>query len=339
MASSADERRGRPVTATDARPERAATAAEDDKLISVLDESRQRFLALVGPIRPELHRYCTRMTGSAADGEDVVQETLASACYELAQMRELPPLRPWLFRIAHNHAIDHWRRESYRVAEPLEAAVAIAEDAAYEPDQALARRQAVNAALLCFLELPPVQRGCVVLKDVLEHSLDEIAAELNLTIPAVKAALYRGRAALLRLGGAPQGAKRVGTMSPELGRYARLFNARDWDAVRNLLADDVRLDLVSRRKLTGREAVGSYLGNYERASGWYLRLAWLDGAEVLAVTAHEGAHDASYFIVVGWHEGRVVTIRDFRYVGYILRDRQAELEPLPDHSGERDHES
>jgi RNA polymerase sigma-70 factor (ECF subfamily) len=56
----------------------------------------------------------------------------------------------------------------------------------------------VSAAIACFLELAPAQRGCVILKDVLDHSIDEIAAELSLSLPAVKAALHRGRTALRR---------------------------------------------------------------------------------------------------------------------------------------------
>jgi hypothetical protein len=102
------------------------------------------FLAVVAEVRPDLHRYCARMTGSVADGEDLVQDTLAAAYYELSQLRELPALRAWLFRIAHNR--------------PLEQA------------------EAVRAAVSRFLELAPAQRSCVILKDVLEHSLEEVAA-------------------------------------------------------------------------------------------------------------------------------------------------------------------
>ena len=130
-------------------------------------------------MRPELHRYCARMTGSVADGEDVVQDTLARAYYELSQLKELPALRPWLFRIAHNRAIDHWRRERCAEAEPLDAAAELADEPAREPDNVLARQQAVRAAMSSFLELAPAQRSCVILKDVLDHSLEEIAAELE----------------------------------------------------------------------------------------------------------------------------------------------------------------
>ena len=92
------------------------------EIIGTLEQARRQFLALVDHVRPELLRYCARMTGSIADGEDVVQETLARACFELPQLKELPLLRPWLFRIAHHRAIDHWRHEARRASEPLDAA-------------------------------------------------------------------------------------------------------------------------------------------------------------------------------------------------------------------------
>jgi RNA polymerase sigma factor (sigma-70 family) len=309
-------------SSTGSANESAAAAA----LISTLEQGRRQFLALVDHVRPDLLRYCTRMTGSVADGEDVVQETLARACYELPQLKELPLLRPWLFRIAHNRAIDHWRHEAYRAGEPLDSALDIADAAALEPDNVVARRQAVGAAISCFLALAPAQRGCVILKDVLDHSIEEIAAELALTIPAVKAALHRGRAALQRSAGAPTPAPRRAAVSPALKRYATLFDAHDWDGVRSLLADDVRLDLVSRRKSAGRRDVGNYLDNYQRTAGWHAVPAWFDGGEVIAVLAEPDTARPRYFIELGWADGRVVTIRDFRYVPYIAQEGSFELE-------------
>ncbi len=301
----------------------APAAAAPDELIGLLEQGRRQFLALVGPIRPELLRYCARMTGSVADGEDVVQETLARAAYELSQLQALPPLRPWLFRIAHNRAVDRWRHESLRQSEPLEAALDVAGEAAFEPENVLARRQAVRAAISCFLELAPAQRGCVILKDVLDHSLDEIAAELNLSVPAVKAALHRGRAALQRLNRAPAPAPRAA--SAALRRYSSLFNAHDWDAIRSLLADDVRLDLVSQRKAAGRREVGTYFSNYDRAGDWRLVPGWFDGREVLAVTGAAGSAPR-YFIELAWRDGHVAAIRDFRYVPYIAQEGAFDLE-------------
>jgi RNA polymerase sigma-70 factor (ECF subfamily) len=166
----------------------------------------------------------------------------------------------------------------------------------------------------------------VILKDVLDHSLEEIATELSLSVPAVKAALHRGRAALARSATNEQPAPAARTRSPELRRYASLFNARDWDGVRALLADDVRLDLVSQRKASGRREVGAYLGNYDRVSDWLLAPAVLGDRQVLAVLQDTKARTPRYFIEIKWRDGLVATIRDFRYVTYIAQDGLLELD-------------
>ncbi|MBT2325193.1 RNA polymerase sigma factor [Variovorax paradoxus] len=293
-----------------------------DAILGTLEAARGQFLALVDEVRPELHRYCTRMTGSVAEGEDVVQDTLARAYYQLSELKALPPLRPWLFRIAHNRAIDRWRRDTQLKTDPLEAAAELADDAAREPDQALARRQAVNAALSCFLQLAPAQRGCVILKDVLDHSLEEIADELELSVPAVKAALHRGRVLLRALSDAVPPAPPVRAFHPALLRYADLFNAHDWDGVRAMLADEVRLDLVSRRKAAGRRDVAVYFGNYAKLADWHLVPGWLDCREVLAVLPAPTAARPDYFIELAWREDRVSAIRDFRYVRYIAQEAE-----------------
>jgi len=300
--------------------------AVEASILGTLEEARRQFLALVDDVRPELHRYCTRMTGSVADGEDVVQDTLARAYYQLSEQKELPPLRPWLFRIAHNRAIDRWRHDAHRVAEPLDAASELAADEAFEPDHALARHQAVHAAISCFLQLAPAQRGCVILKDVLDHSLDEIAGELELSVPAVKAALHRGRALLRQLSeAAPSSSPVVRAFQPALLRYASLFSAHDWDGVRAMLADEVRLDVVSRRKAAGRREVALYFTNYAKLADWHLVPGWLDGREVLAVFSAPGAARPSYFIELALSEDRVTAIRDFRHVRYIAQEAAIEF--------------
>src|SRR5688572_31218812 len=128
-----------------------------DSIVPGLVESRQRFLELASEIRPELHRYCARMIGSVADGEDVVQDTLARAYYELAELKELPALRSWLFRIAHNRALDLLRRHEHKLREPLERAMDFAADPDDEPGNAMAREDAMRLAVSRFLEIAPLQ--------------------------------------------------------------------------------------------------------------------------------------------------------------------------------------
>src|ERR1700749_5083687 len=122
---------------------------------------RDEFLAMVGGIRAELHRYCARLTGSVIDGEDIVQDTLAKAFYALSLAAEVPPLRPWLFRIAHNAALDFLKSHGRRFTE-VHAELEDIAGFVDQPDPALTR-----AALASFLTLPVVQRSAVILKDVL----------------------------------------------------------------------------------------------------------------------------------------------------------------------------
>jgi RNA polymerase sigma-70 factor (ECF subfamily) len=299
--------------------------SENDLLFSRLQEGRDQFLALVKDVRPDLHRYCARMTGSIADGEDVVQDTLARAYYEMAELKELPAMRSWLFRIAHNRALDYLRRNKLRLSEPLDVAMEVAADDALDPDNALAREQAVRAAVTRFVELVPAQRSCVILKDVLDYSLGDIATLLDMSVPAVKSVLHRGRSRLREISTEHSSTAAARYISPVAARYAALFNARDWDGVRKLLIDDVRLDLVSRLKAAGREQVGNYFSNYDKRSDWYLVPGWLDGREVIAVL--RDPHDAkpAYFIELTTVDDRVAKIHDFRYVPYIAQEANITL--------------
>jgi RNA polymerase sigma factor (sigma-70 family) len=292
-----------------------------DSLLESQLEGRRRFLELVAGLRPELHRYCARMTGSTADGEDIVQDTLARAYYLLPEMTELPPLRPWLFRIAHNRALDHLKRYEARMGEPLEAIQDSARDPGPDPGDAIAREQAVHAALSRFIELAPAQRSCVILKDVLGCSLEEIGALLRLTMPAVKASLHRGRQRLRELAEVPVAAAPSPGTSPVVARFVTLFNERNWDGVRALLAEDVQLDVISRAQRTGR-GVSDYFTNYARIPGWSLAPGWLEGREVVAVFRAAGDEQPGYFIDLTVADGKIRFIRDFYYVPYILQDAQ-----------------
>lgn len=293
--------------------------AEERPLLSQLHETRRSFLALVDEIRPELHRYCARMTGSIADGEDVVQDTLARAYYELSALKQLPALRGWIFRIAHNRCRDFLRRYERRMSEPLEDSHEVPDETSGAADEGVAREQAILASVSRFLELPPAQRGSVILKDVLGHSLEDIGALLGSSVPAVKAALHRGRSRLAALAAqpVPPGTPRP---SPVLARYLELFNARDWDGVRAMLADDVRLEVVSAASRQGRTQVGVYFANYDALADWRLVGGWLDGREVLMVMRSVTPVRPSWFIEVTVAASSITLIRDYHHVPYITRE-------------------
>ena len=268
---------------------------------------------MVDGVRPELHRYCARLTGSVIEGEDIVQDTLAKAFYALSLTPDVPTLKPWLFRIAHNTALDFLKSHGRKYTD---ASDTLDEIATFDdrPDPAV-----VRAALAKFVSLPVIQRSAVILKDVLGHSLEETAQTMGTTIMAVKSALVRGRANLREQEADDKGAP---VPRAELDRYATLFNARDWDGVRALIGDDCKLDLVSKNRRRGKE-VGLYFGNYEKADV-SVRVGRLDGELVLAAYVAK-AEAPAYFILLEWENGRVANIRDFRYVPYIAREAAFEV--------------
>jgi RNA polymerase sigma-70 factor (ECF subfamily) len=213
------------------------------------------------------------------------------------------------------------------MGQPLEPLEPSLRDPAPDPEDAVARERAVAAAITQFVELAPVPRSCVILKDVLDQSLDEIAELLTLTVPAVKAALHRGRARLSELRAAPSALP--ATPSREVVRFTQLFNARDWDAVRAILADEVRLDLVSRLQRHGRRDTGSYFSNYDQRDDWHFMPGWLDGREIVAVSRRPGQPPA-YIIELVWRAGELLEIHDFRYVPYLVREAAIALADAPE---------
>jgi RNA polymerase sigma-70 factor (ECF subfamily) len=156
---------------------------------------------------------------------------------------------------------------------------------------------------------------------VLGHALLEIAQLLDTSVPAVKAALHRGRARLRELGLRPAH-EAPPDLPPEhhalARRYAERFNARDFDGLRALLAEEVRLQLVARLQMKGKAEVSTYFGNYARIDGWRVEATVIEGRTGLWVREEPRARPA-YAIVLDWDEGRrLERIRDFRYARYAL---------------------
>lgn len=264
----------------------------------------QAFLETISTLRPSLHRYCARMTGSVMDGEDVAQEALFEAYRKLDKFDDSRPIKPWLFRIAHNRCIDFLRRRGVR--DEADAAVAVPDS--YTPiDPVLGTGKAVEHLVLT---LPPKERACVLLKDVFDYSLEEIAELVDSTVGGVKAALNRARTKLAESSPAATSARNV---SPELKRvmqlYVERFNRRDWDGVRELTSADARLNVAER--FAGKFSDAAYFYNYERWPWpWKLALGEVDGEPVVLVL-RRGAdtwtpHSAIRFDVDGERIERIV---------------------------------
>ena len=286
------------------------------------DERQAQLVALAAELRPELHRYCARLMGSVIEGEDVVQDTLVRALAAMPSLDEATPLRPWLFRIAHNRALDLLRGRVLRQTDSMESAADVADPAHLDPVEMLMRQQAVKTAVSRFAELPVLQRSVVILKDVLDESLTEIAALLDLTVDAVKGHLARGRARLREINATAVALPAAPTASAAVLRYVALFNQRDWDGLRALLADDVKLNQSSYPVRTGKADVGMFFTIYARSDAVWLAPAWLEGREVIAVFDDRADTKPSYVMWLEWRDDRVSYIHDYRHVRYVAADAE-----------------
>ena len=272
------------------------------------------FLETVSHLRPSLHRYCARMTGSVSDGEDVVQDALFQAYRRLDTFDDRRPLAPWLFRIAHNRCIDFLRRNETRAQAEAGAAEPDIVAPVDTPGPALGR--AVEHLVLA---LPSMERACVLLKDVFDYSLEEIADLVDSSVGGVKAALHRGREKLATV---PRRTAALRAQNADLTRilqlYVERFNRRDWDGLRELIAADARLRVADR--FVGALADSPYFGNYVRLTvPWRLAVGEVDGeAVIILLHKHVDGWAPHSFIRLDVTSNRITRILDFWHTPWVL---------------------
>jgi RNA polymerase sigma-70 factor, ECF subfamily len=204
-----------------------------------VQESWHRFLDVYEPLRPDLFRYCRYLTRTPWDAEDLAQDALARAFVTLGCMNDAPPNpRAWLFRVASNLWIDRARRMREDAGELPE------EGTSHEP------RAAREAAGTLIATLSPQERVAVVLKDVFDLTLDEVAEALSTTVGAIKAALHRGRGKLVE----PEPAEARLPAPAALDAFCEAFNARDLDRLTALLLDTAAIEVVGVHTEYGPES-------------------------------------------------------------------------------------
>jgi RNA polymerase sigma-70 factor (ECF subfamily) len=290
-------------------------------------KSRKLFVAAASELRPRLHRFCARMCKSSLDGEDVVQETLADAFFNLSTLKDASRFEAWMFRIAYHKCIDFLRREQSR-GDDIEIGFDDEHDRANESaDDAFANAPIDEALATLVGELPPKERAAVLLKDVLGYPLAEVAEIADSTVGGVKAALHRGRAKLGTVRAAPAFAELDGRQRKLFEAYAEIFNRRDWDALRSLVSADARLEVVggAAGKMSGSVGL-TYSSNYTNlAWEWRLAPGLVDGQPVIIHWRRVDANWRPHTVIrLWWQNGQVVRIRDYIHVEYLLGSARLE---------------
>ncbi len=284
--------------------------------------SLEDFESTIRQYRPEFHRYCARMAGSVVDGEDILQQSLIKAYAALTRGDQVQKIKPWLYQIVHNSALDFLKRQKKEIATEQNA---INREFSIDlVELPLMIRDNLRLLLL----LPPLQRSVLILRELFGHTASEVAEIIDSSTTAVKSALYRGRENIRK----QKDLTEFNTSSidieqkKQLEAYISLFNDRKFDQLRQLLTEEVELDLVDKSRRQGRVPVGNYFSNYDKQNNWRLELGIVEGKHAILVFETSNSNkQPAYFILLSFNTSRLCFIKDFRYARYIMESAMCKL--------------
>jgi RNA polymerase sigma-70 factor (ECF subfamily) len=303
--------------------------AEAELPSALRDELRSawhRYLDLIAPLRPQLHAYCRRLTGNLWDAEDLAQDALLRAFGTLGSIHhEVAHPRAYLLRVASNLWIDVSRRRAHDAAAMPTGAP---EPAASAPPTGFAR----DAGVRLLQRLAPQERAAIVLKEVFDASLEEIAFVLATTTGAVKSALHRGRERLRER--EDEEPRRPAPSAAIVDRFVALYNAQDKAGLIALMLDDGSVENVGCSVEFGRD-------QFPREDGWFqkavfghpewparfqyesARLARCDFAGeplLLGFATRRGREALEQVLRIEEREGRIARLRGYAFCPETIRE-------------------
>lgn len=248
-----------------------------DELVAAARSGDERaFRALVEPLDRELHAYAYRMLGGFHDADDALQESRIKAWRALDTFEPRATFRAWMYRIVTNTCLDMLKARSRRMM-PQDVCPPVAPgppttaprsdilwlepypDALLPevpgPEQVVRLREGIRLAFIRVVQaLPPRQRAALILHDVLDWSVAEVATMLETTEAAINSALQRARATIARpREEAPALAQRHAEVAD---RFVRAWESGDFDDFVELLATDAVMSMPPWEYwLDGKEAV------------------------------------------------------------------------------------
>jgi RNA polymerase sigma-70 factor (ECF subfamily) len=178
------------------------TGTDDAALIrKIVGGEQDLFDDLISPHLTPLFRVVRATIGGAPEVEDIIQQAAFKAFTNLAQFRFEAGFRTWLIQIGLNEA-RQWRRKwaSSRIVDlaPLSSSELPIADKNHSPLSEYQRREGGAQLRAALVRLPEKYRNVILLRDIEDLSISEVAARLGLTIPAVKTRHRRARQKVAR---------------------------------------------------------------------------------------------------------------------------------------------
>lgn len=233
----------------------------------LLDDSPGAFGDQLTRYRRELLVHCYRMLGTIDEAEDAVQDAFTRAWQGRQTFRRSVSFRAWLYRIATNVCLNAIEARKRDLANPGQAIGPCPDDlltviTAPEPgpEARYDAHESVSLAFLTVLQvLPPRQRAVLLLRDVLALRAAEVAALLDMSVPAVNSALQRARATLRGGYSSPVISSTQQEPRTVLDRYVRAWEAADVTGLVALLREDAVLAMPPMPMVSGARLIGGFL--------------------------------------------------------------------------------
>ncbi len=209
-----------------------------DQLSETVKDSWHPFLDVYEPLRPDVYRYCRYLTRSPWDADDLAQDAMAKAFVTLGCMAGAPRQPSGLAVSRRLEPVD--RPGAPDTQQPVANPELAGREAAATVVSPQDSREAAGTLLA---PLSPQERAALVLKDVFELTLAEVAEALSTTEGAVKAALHRGRGKLAE----PESLEAQESRLPRpaaLDEFCDAFKAQDLDRLTALLLDTTSVEVV-----------------------------------------------------------------------------------------------
>lgn len=146
--------------------------------------------------QPHIYRYVWARVGRDRTAEDLTGEVFVRMLANLPNFRSSgPPFRAWLYRIAHNLIVDHYRKQNGRESAPIFLAERMSQRK-NDPDTIVERKLDSERIIEALAKIDPNQREVVVLRFIVGLRLKEVAHALDKSVGAVKSLQHRGLASL-----------------------------------------------------------------------------------------------------------------------------------------------